>query len=212
MIAHSAPFQKRSEAAIIAIIMEEKMIIALVGMKHCGKSSVGKIVAKMLNLPFADTDALLERAEGKTARELFVEGGAALMAAAEAKACEEAVKIAQGRGAVVSTGGGFCDNERAVSILRDHSIFCLIDADFDALYGRILRRAKRDGEMPAFLRGENPKEQFSSIYMARMQKYRLLADLAVKSIEDAPPRSVADALLRELRERYPRLAALSGKE
>ena len=189
--------------------MGEKSIIALIGMKHCGKSSVGKIIAKRLNLPFADTDALIESCAGKTARELFIEGGASLMAKTEAKACEEAVKIAQTRGAVIATGGAFCDNERAVSILRPISVFCLIDADFETLYSRILRRAKREGEMPAFLRGKNPKEQFSSIYMARMQKYRLLADLTAKSLEDAPPQSTAHALLNELRKRYPTLAVFA---
>ena len=192
--------------------MEEKLIVALVGMKHCGKSSVGKIVARRLELPFADTDELIELAAGKTARQLFVEGGAPLMAEAEALACEEAARMAESGGAVVATGGAFCDNERAVAALREHSVFCLIDASFDALYGRILRRARRDGEMPAFLRGDDPKEQFFSIYKARMQKYRLLADIAVQSREDARPNATAADLLLQLKKRYPRLAAIEPKD
>ena len=191
--------------------MEEKLIIALVGMKHCGKSSIGKIIAKRLSLPFADTDALIELAAGKTARELFMEGGSALMSDAEALACEEAVKIAQSRRCVVSTGGAFCDNERAVAILRPMSVFCLIDADFEVLYSRILRRARREGEMPAFLRGDDPKEQFSSIFKARMRKYRLIADITVKSLETAPPQNTAAALLNELGKRWPGLAAFARK-
>ena len=191
--------------------MEEKLIIALVGMKHCGKSSVGKIIAKRLAAPFADTDSLIERVTGKTARALFIEGGPTLMAEAEAAACEEAVQIAKNGGAVVSTGGAFCDNERAVAIMREHSVFCLIDADFEVLYSRILRRARREGEMPAFLRGDDPKEQFSSIFNARMRKYRLIADITVKSLETAPPQNTAAALLNELGKRWPGLAAFARK-
>ena len=134
------------------------------------------------------------------------------MAEAEAAACEEAVQIAKNGGAVVSTGGAFCDNERAVAIMRERSVFCLIDADFEVLYSRILRRAKREGEMPAFLRGDAPKEQFFSIYEERMQKYRTLAEITVQSVEDAPAQSTAASLLRALKMRYPRLASFAAQE
>lgn len=172
-------------------------VITLVGMKHCGKSSVGKIIAARLGLPFADTDSLLERTAGKSARELFIEGGAALMAQAETAACDEALKIAK-EGGVISTGGAFCDNSRAVALLRPKSIFCLIDAGFEVLYGRILKSAEEEGEMPAFLRGENPKEEFLSIYRARAEKYRKMADISAESFEGSSPEGTARAILHLL--------------
>lgn len=178
--------------------MAEQKIITLIGMKHCGKTSAGEILAKKLALPFADTDALIKDTAGKTARELFLEGGAALMAKAEAEACTEALKRSEGGGIVISTGGAFCENGRAVTLLRPMSIFCLIEADFDVLYRRVLKSAEEEGEMPAFLRGENPKERFYSIYIERMEKYKAMADIAVKSSEESAPEETADAIIRQL--------------
>ena len=129
-------------------------------MKSCGKTSAGEILAGKLALPFADTDALIKSGAGKSARELFLEGGAALLAKAEAKACGEAIRRAEGGGIVLATGGAFCENRRAVALLRPMSIFCLIEADFDTLYRRVLKSAEEEGEMPAFLRVENPKSGF----------------------------------------------------
>ena len=44
-----------------------------------------------------------------------------------------------------------------------------------------------------------------------MQKYRLLADIAVQSREDARPNATAADLLLQLKKRYPRLAAIEPK-
>lgn len=192
--------------------MEEKRIVALIGMKHCGKSSCGRILAQRLNVPFADTDALIESGTGKTARELFLEGGASLMAEAESAACAKALEMAAGRGGVISTGGAFCENASAVALLRGGCVFCLIEAGLDVLYGRILKSAKEEGEMPAFLRGDSPKERFSSIYKERMEKYRQMADIAVKSGGDARPEVVADAALQKLKALCPGIASLAGRE
>ncbi len=188
--------------------MENVKALALIGIKHCGKTSIGKILAKRLSLPFADTDALIKSVTGKTARELFAEGGAPLMEMAEREACKEALKIAKKGGAIISTGGAFCKNPLAVSLLKEGCVFCLIEANFEVLYSRILKSAKKEGEMPAFLRCENPKERFASICEERMALYRYLAEITVKNNKEGQAEYAASAILRQLEFLYPN--ALNG--
>lgn len=178
--------------------------VVLTGLKHCGKSSAGKILAEKLGCPFYDTDSLIREITGKTARELYAEGGAALMARKETEACEEAVKLCGqytggAFGPVISTGGAFSENSGAVKTLRRAGLFFYIKADFNDLYARILKSAEQDGEMPAFLRGDDPERQFREIYDSRAKKYGQMADFSVSSDEAHGPEHTAARILEELK-------------
>jgi len=60
--------------------------VVLLGMMGSGKSSVGRALAARTGWPFVDNDALVERATGRTARELLAEEGEGSMRDAEAAA------------------------------------------------------------------------------------------------------------------------------
>lgn len=217
-----------------------RAVVVLTGLKHCGKSSVGKILAESLGRTFYDTDSLIERMTGKTARQLFIEGGAALMARKEVEVCEEVLRLCaaesfaapfakgtpdsagistaqnagnpQNRfGPVVSTGGGFSENPAAAEILHRAGVFCYIEADFSTLYARILRSAKKDGEMPAFLRGDDPETRFREIYDARTEKYRRMADIIVTTDEAHEPEHTARLIVQSLSALGTRTAEPSGE-
>ena len=49
--------------------------LALIGLRGTGKSTVGRILAQRLGLPFADADAELETRVGRSIRELFNDEG-----------------------------------------------------------------------------------------------------------------------------------------
>ena len=174
--------------------------IVLIGWKHCGKSAVGKILARRLGFSFVDTDALIETQTGQTARALFLAGGAERMAEAEAEACAEALRGNTGAaGLVIATGGAFCENPAAVGTLRGEGIFCFLTADIAVLYRRNCKSAEEAGEMPAFLRGENPEARFRELYETRGEKYREIADITVRSTEETDPEQTAEAVLCKLR-------------
>jgi shikimate kinase len=59
--------------------------ILLVGMMGSGKSSVGRALAARTGIPFVDNDVLVERATGRTARQL-ADGGEAALRQAESAA------------------------------------------------------------------------------------------------------------------------------
>ena len=51
------------------------MMIFLTGMMGCGKTTLGKIAAEALELPFYDTDAMIEAEQGTSISQIFSEKG-----------------------------------------------------------------------------------------------------------------------------------------
>lgn len=76
----------------------------LVGYMGCGKSTVGRKLARRLGWRFADTDALVEEAEGASVADIFHYEGEERFRAVEREVLERL--IASGGPVVVSTGGG----------------------------------------------------------------------------------------------------------
>ena len=81
------PFNTSKKKTIV-FFMSTPASIILLGMKHCGKTTTGKILAGKLSRPFIDSDDEIARLSGKTPRELWDIGGAELMMEWETKACE----------------------------------------------------------------------------------------------------------------------------
>ena len=66
--------------------------IVLMGIKHCGKSTLGKALASRLECPFFDTDDLITELTQKTPRQIFTEQGAEGFEKAECNACKALAK------------------------------------------------------------------------------------------------------------------------
>ena len=77
--------------------------IVLCGFMGCGKSSVGRRVAKLLERQFCDLDSYIEQQAGMTVAEIFAKEGEAGFRAREAQAAEE---VAAQEGMVIASGGG----------------------------------------------------------------------------------------------------------
>ena len=68
----------------------------------CGKTTVGKVAARMLGVSFIDLDEFIEQQEGMTIPVIFSKKGEEYF-----RDCEtEAIKQFEGKPAVVATGGG----------------------------------------------------------------------------------------------------------
>ena len=77
--------------------------ILLIGMMGSGKSSVGRALAARTGWPFLDNDALVERATGRTAREL-AEGSEVALRAAESAALDAGLTVRPP--AIIGVAGG----------------------------------------------------------------------------------------------------------
>lgn len=99
------------------------MNITLTGFMGSGKSSVGREVARRLNLPFIDMDGEIEQRAGKAISCIFAEDGEARFREIEASLCAE---LSRRDGLVIATGGGAlvgADNRRRM--MACGPTFCL---------------------------------------------------------------------------------------
>lgn len=92
--------------------------IALIGMPGCGKSAVGKRLAKLLDREFVDIDKEIVRAAGKTIPEIFAREGEEAFRALETKVLSEFSKKSA---LVISTGGGVVTKEENRTLLLQNS-------------------------------------------------------------------------------------------
>lgn len=65
----------------------------LVGMMGSGKTAVGKALAARLGCPFVDNDVLIERATGRTARQILAEDGVHALRQAESSALRAGLEM-----------------------------------------------------------------------------------------------------------------------
>lgn len=129
------------------------MKIVLSGPKGVGKSTLGGRVARLIGIPFVETDKIIEniflRESGRTCscREIFRENGEEFFRLLEVRAVEETSSLDW---CFVSTGGGTLMNPACRDLLLNDSLFILLKASDDLLWDRITS----DG-IPPFLAGDD---------------------------------------------------------
>ncbi|MDR3199992.1 MAG: shikimate kinase [Spirochaetales bacterium] len=162
------------------------MRIFLMGMKHCGKSSLGRRLADRLSLDFADLDEraedLFARKTGRnlTVREIYRVEGKEAFQALEAEAMrdlcaersEDSDSSASAR--VVALGGGTIENTDALRAMEGRGVKVFLDDDEDTLFERIAASG-----IPPFLEGPDPKGAFHRLYESRVPLYRTRADVSM---------------------------------
>ncbi len=136
--------------------------IVLMGIKHCGKSTQGRLISQKLGLPFFDTDDVIAEMTGKTPREIYTEKGQEGFIEAEKKACQQVKDRTGGTDScVIATGGGICNNPDAVEILRSFGTLVYLEVDEKIAASRVLREIKKEADgtlsnMPAYIAKKIP--------------------------------------------------------
>lgn len=169
-------------------------IIVLFGIKHSGKSTLGKKISeelsKELNTIFFDIDAIIEQNEKTSVRELYLSQGKNAFIVAEKKATEtilsELEKSNKNQIAIISTGGGICDNKNAIELLENQidekPLMIFLDIPQEIAFERIQFKAQQTGSMPAYISNKNPKNEdeerdiFYSYYKERTEKYKAFCE------------------------------------
>jgi len=164
--------------------------VILVGFMGAGKSTVGRLLARRLGLCFVETDAMITAREGKSIPEIFAEGGEAHFRLLEAEVLD---LLAEKRGHVIATGGGFPCHPGVMERLKALGTVVWLAADFDALY----ERANRVGGRPML--AERTREEMAALYEARQAHYHR-AHLSIDSTQLSVD-AVVNHILRHLRDR-----------
>jgi shikimate kinase len=103
--------------------MNSKKNLIFLGMMGSGKSSIGFLVSRKLNLTFLDTDNLIEEETGMSISDIFKEKGEAYFRDLEEKIT---LKVLKKINKVISLGGGsFINNKIRKEVLANHFSFWL---------------------------------------------------------------------------------------
>ena len=97
-------------------------MIALIGLPGCGKSTVGRQLARRLNVPFFDSDQVLEQRLGCSVRDYFEREGESCFRDREETVIDELSQVAEG---VLSTGVAQCCDLTIASICASAPMWCI---------------------------------------------------------------------------------------
>lgn len=114
--------------------------IVLIGLMGAGKSTLGAMLAAELGVPFADSDAWIEREAGMSVGEIFDSRGADFFRQMEARFVAAMPDMPIG---VVATGGGLPCHNNQIETLRDLGRCIYLDGSADLLAARIRRQGHR---------------------------------------------------------------------
>ena len=110
------------------------MRLYLIGYMGTGKSTIGRKIAKRAELPFLDTDKMIEEAEGAECADIITYAGEAYFREAERRALE---KTAEAENVVVSTGGGlpvWGDNQQWIA---EHGVSVYLKREPEQIISRL---------------------------------------------------------------------------
>ena len=143
----------------------------LVGMPGSGKSTIGRRLAKALDVPLLDTDAKIVETTGRTIADIFVDGEAEFRRI-EADVVRAALAEHQG---IVSLGGGAITTPEVREALAGHTVIYL---EISAAEG--IRRTSGGATRP-LLAGGDPGERFRELMNQRVPLYRQVATVRINT-------------------------------
>lgn len=120
----------RKNDEIYETLSRQMKNIVLVGMPGCGKSTVGKALAKRLSRPFFDADQEIVKRAGKSIPEIFQTEGESGFRKIET---EVLFDLCRQSGAVIATGGGAVTVPQNHDILRQNSLVVFLNRDIAVL-------------------------------------------------------------------------------
>ena len=142
-----------------------KKNLVLLGMMGVGKTTLGKIVAKKMNLKFIDTDAIIEKKCSMKISEIFKKKGEEFFRAEEEK---EVLKSLKDVNLVLALGGGAFINKAVRDAVLKKTISIWLDVNLKDLEKRIKWNSKRP-----LLNTQNKKKKINELYEKRKNIYKL---------------------------------------
>ncbi len=162
--------------------------IVLVGLMGAGKTSVGRLLAKRLDLEFIDADHEIEQAAQCSIEQIFESHGEAEFRDGERRVI---ARLLTGPTHVLATGGGAFMRKETRDAIRGRGISVWLRADLDLLLRRVSRRKNRP-----LLRNENPRQILEKLIEERYPVYAE-ADIVVDS-GDRPPGTIVDTVIESI--------------
>ena len=138
--------------------------IVLIGMPGCGKSTIGKLLAEKMDLPFLDADTEIVRKTGISIPEIFEKYGEDGFRNIETQVLSE---LSQASAQVIATGGGCVTRQENYPLLHQNGTIYWIERDLNSLStdGRPLSQAGK----------------LEKMYSVRKPMYEAFADVTISN-------------------------------
>lgn len=163
------------------------MTIFLCGFMGCGKSTVGRQLAKNLGLKFTDMDAYIVQCERMSIPDIFAGMGEEYFRNRETSAISELGQM----GGVIACGGGAMLKKTNAEIASMLGKIVFIDLPFDDCYERI----KGDHNRPIVM--NNTRASLESLFEKRRVLYSAHADMTIDG--RGTPAEIAKRIADDLR-------------
>lgn len=173
--------------------------IVLVGLMGAGKTSIGRRLAKRLEVDFFDSDHEVELAAGCPIKDIFNVYGEEAFRSGEYRVIS---RLLDQPVHVLATGGGSFMNEKSRAAIKEKAISVWLKADLDTLVARVSRRTDR----PFLEDAANHRETLEQLIAERYPFYSE-ADVVVDTF-DEPTNATVDrvilALATFIRDKFPK--------
>ncbi|MFQ3620015.1 MAG: shikimate kinase [Spirochaetales bacterium] len=172
-------------------------LVVLMGMKHCGKTTVGKLLARKRNLVFQDLDSVVEAlftektGNNYSVREIYKIHGKEEFQKGEAEAIryvlQRVLPDSKRKPLILALGGGTIENREALSLLDPFAVFIYLEEAEEVLLRRILQKG-----IPSFLDPKNPEGEFHRLYLTRTALFASKAHRVVSTNGKSPEEVVEE--------------------
>jgi shikimate kinase len=182
-----------SRAIVTEVTVEQTILdnlgdrlIVLVGMMASGKTSVGRLLAQRLDLPFIDTDHEIEAAAQMSVPEYFAKHGEADFRKGEQRVI---ARLLRDGPRVLATGGGAFMNAETREAIRSRGVSVWLKADAET----IMRRARKRSNRP-LLQNSDPEGTVKRLIEVRYPTYAE-ADVTVETKDGTHDETLAYVMM-----------------
>lgn len=182
-----APTPAPTDAEIKALAARLDRPVVLVGMMGVGKSTVGRKLATLLDLPFRDADDEIAEAAQMSVSEIFERFGEDYFRDGERRVIARLIENGPG---IIATGGGAFVQPETRALILERGVAVWLDSDVDTLVERVRRKDTRP-----LLRGGDPREIVTKLKAEREPAY---AEAPIHVASGAGPHG--DTVMRIVRE------------
>ena len=169
------------------------MNLFLTGYRATGKTSVARYIAEQLDMPWFDSDRLIEQAAEMSIADLF-----AVESEEGFRDRETAVirQLAAGENQIVSLGGGAIVRSENRKLLEGRGRVVWLQASADKIYERLTQDPQTDCQRPD-LTAQGGLDEIRKLLELRQPLYESVADFFVNT-DDLSPQQVAARIIQRL--------------
>ena len=167
--------------------MGSRSNIFLIGPMGVGKTTIGRVLARMMNLRFFDSDQEIELSSGANIPWIFDVEGESGFRERESRMISQ---LCQRRDIVLATGGGVILEKRNREVLCSNGTVVYLTAPIE----KLVDRTKQDKNRP-LLQTNNPKQKLIELFEARNPLYKDVSDVVIDT-QGKKPLAVASEIQR----------------